>query len=92
MKKVVKFSMIALAVSMVVGCASSSDIEHLQSQIDTLKTSVAQASSDAASAQSAANDAASRAAAAESAANRAAQYAEETARKLDGVFKKSMMK
>ena len=92
MKKVVKLSMIALAVSLVAGCASTSDIENLQSQIDGLKTSVAQASSDAASAQSAANDAASRSAAAESAANRAAQYAQDTNSKLDNLFKKSMMK
>lgn len=92
MKKVVKFSMIALALSFVVGCASTSDIENLQSQIDGLKTSVAQASSDAASAQSAANDAASRAASAEAAANRAAQYAQDTNSKLDSMFKKSMMK
>ena len=92
MKKVVKLSMIALAVSLVAGCASTSDIENLQSQIDGLKTSVAQASSDAASAQSAANDAASRAAAAESAANRAAQYAQDTNSKLDNLFKKSMLK
>ncbi|ASF44673.1 Lpp/OprI family alanine-zipper lipoprotein [Methylovulum psychrotolerans] len=92
MKRVVKLSMVALAVSMVVGCASSSDIDGLQSQIDSLKTSVAQASSDASSAMSAANDASSRAAAAESAANRAAQYAQETSSKLDSMFKKTMMK
>ncbi|KJV05419.1 Lpp/OprI family alanine-zipper lipoprotein [Methylocucumis oryzae] len=92
MKRVVKLSMIALAVSMFAGCASTSDIENLQSQIDSLKSSVAQASSDAASAQSAANDAASRAAAAESAANRAAQYAQETNEKLNDMFKRKMMK
>ena len=48
------------------------EIENLQSQIDGLKTSVAQASSDAQSAQSAAADASAKASAAESAANRAA--------------------
>ena len=92
MKKVIKLSMIALAASLVVGCATNGDIEGLQSQIDGLKTSVAQASSDAAAAQSAAADAASKAAAAESAANRAAQYAQDTNSKLDSMFKKSMMK
>ena len=92
MKKVVKLSMVALVAGLVVGCASTSDIDNLQSQIDGLKTSVAQASSDAASAQSAANDAASRAAAAEAAANRAAQYAQDTSSKLDSMFRKSMMK
>jgi len=92
MKKVIKLSIVALIAGLVVGCASTSDIDNLQSQIDSLKTSVAQASSDAASAQSAANDAASRAAAAEAAANRAAQYAQDTNSKLDSMFKKSMMK
>ena len=67
MKKVIKLSMIAMVASLVVGCATNSDIENLQSQIDGLKTSVAQASSDAQSAQAAA------ARSAESAANRAAQ-------------------
>ena len=73
-----KLSMVALVASLVVGCASTSDVENLQSQIDGLKTSVAQASADAA--------------AAESAANRAAQYAQDTNSKLDSMFKKSMMK
>ena len=92
MKKFVKLAMVALVASVVVGCASTDDIAHLQSQVDGLKTSVAQASADANSAQSAAADAASRAAAAESAANRAAQYAQDTNSKLDSMFKKSMMK
>ncbi|MEQ1543885.1 Lpp/OprI family alanine-zipper lipoprotein [Methyloglobulus sp.] len=85
MKKLVKISMIALAASLVVGCATNSDIENLQTQIDGLKTSVTQASSDAASAQAAATDA-------KAAAERAAQYAQDTNSKLDNMFKKSMMK
>ncbi len=85
MKKLVKMSMIALAASLMVGCATNSDIENLQTQIDGLKTSVAQASSDAASAQAAAADA-------KAAAERAAQYAQDTNSKLDNMFKKSMMK
>ena len=85
MKRLVKVSMIALAASLMVGCATNSDIENLQTQIDGLKTSVAQASSDAASAQSAAADA-------KAAAERAAQYAQDTNSKLDNMFKKSMMK
>ncbi len=85
MKKLMKISMIALAASLVVGCATNSDIENLQTQIDGLKTSVAQASSDAASAQAAATDA-------KAAAERAAQYAQDTNSKLDNMFKKSMMK
>ena len=92
MKRVIKLSMIAMVATLVVGCASTSDIENLQSQIDGLKTSVASASSDAQSALSAANDAAAKAAAAEAAANRAAQYAQDTNSKLDNLFKKSMLK
>ncbi len=84
--------MIAFVASFVVGCATNGDIENLQSQIDTLKTSVAQASSDAASAKSAADAASAQAASAEAAANRAAQYAQDTNSKLDSMFKKSMMK
>lgn len=85
MKRLIKVSMIALAASLVVGCATNSDIENLQTQIDGLKTSVAQASSDAASAQAAAADA-------KASADRAAQYAQDTNSKLDNMFKKSMMK
>lgn len=92
MKRVVKLSMIAMAVSMVVGCASSSDIDNLQSQIDSLKTSVTQASSDASSALSAANNAATSAASAEAAANRAAQAAQDTSFKLDQLHRKNMVK
>jgi murein lipoprotein len=92
MKKVMKLSMVALVASLVVGCASNADIDNLQSQVDSLKTSVAQAASDAASAKNAADAASSQAASAEAAANRAAQYAQDTNSKLDSMFKKSMMK
>ena len=92
MNKALKLTIVAMVASLAVGCASTSDIENLQTQVDDLKSSVSKASSDAASANSAASDAASRAAAAESAANRAASLAEETNSKLDRMFKKSMMK
>lgn len=92
MKKVMKLSFVALLVSLVVGCASTSDVEGLQSQIDGLKTSVASASSDAMSAKAAAESASTKAASAEAAANRAAQFAQDTNSKLDSMFKKSMMK
>ncbi len=85
MKKLMKISMIALAASLMVGCATNSDIENLQTQIDGLKTSVAQASSDAASANAAATAAAADA-------RTAAQAAQDTNSKLDNMFKKSMMK
>jgi hypothetical protein len=51
MKKVMKLSMIALALSLVTACATTSDVENLQSQVDGLNTSSKQASADAASAQ-----------------------------------------
>jgi murein lipoprotein len=92
MNKVIKLSMIALALSLVTACATTSDIENLQSQVNGLDTSVKQASSDAASAQATAADAAAKAAAAEAAANRAAELSEDANNKLDKRFKKSMMK
>ncbi len=85
MKKVIKLSMIALAVSLVVGCATNSDVEGLQSQVNSLDASVKQASADAASAQTTAADATEKA-------NRAAQLSQDANSKLDRKFKRSMMK
>ena len=92
MKNIVKISAVVLAAGLATGCASTSDIDKLQEQIDGLKSQVSTASSDAAQAKQSAADAASKAAAAEAAANRAAQYAQDTNSKLDRMFKKSMMK
>lgn len=92
MKKFAKLSVVALTASLSVGCAMTSDIENLQSQIDDLNTKVSRAASDAASAKSASADASARAAAAEAAANRAASYAQDANSKLDRLFKKTMMK
>ncbi len=88
----VKVSAVILAAGLATGCASTSDIEGLQSQINGLNSQISTASSDAAKAQAAATSAASKAAAAEAAANRAAQYDQDTNSKLDRMFKKSMMK
>ncbi len=90
--KVLKVLAVTLAAGLATGCASTSDIENLQAQIDGLNVKIATASSDAANAQAAATEAATKAAAAEAAANRAAQYAQDTNSKLDRMFKKSMMK
>lgn len=90
--KALKISVIVLAMGLATGCASKSDIDLLQTQIDELKIQVSTASADAASAQSSAADAAAKAESAEAAANRAAQYAQDTNNKLDRMFKKSMMK
>jgi murein lipoprotein len=92
MKKVMKLSMIALALSLVTACATTSDVENLQSQVNGLDTSVKQASADAASAKTTAADAAAKAEAAEAAADRAAQLSQEANNKLDKKFKRSMMK
>ena len=90
--KIVKISAVILAAGLATGCASTSDIENLQEQINGLKGQVSTAASDAAQAKQSAADAATKAAAAEAAANRAAQYAQDTNSKLDRMFKKSMMK
>lgn len=92
MKKVVKLSIFALVFSLVTACATTSDIENLQSQVDGLGSSVKQASADAASAKTTADDAAVKAEAAEAAANRAAQLSQDANSKLDNKFKRSMMK
>ena len=90
--KVLNVLAITLIAGLATGCASTSDIEYLQTQIDGLNTKISTASSNAAKAQAAATEAATKAAAAEAAANRAAQYAQDTNSKLDRMFKKSMMK
>ncbi len=90
--KIVKISAVVLAAGLATGCASTSDIDKLQEQINGLKGQVSTASSDASQAKQSAADAATKAAAAEAAANRAAQYAQDTNSKLDRMFKKSMMK
>lgn len=73
MKKVIKLLMYALALGFVTGCATTSEIEILQSQINGLNASVRQATVDAARAESVATDAALKAEAAEEALNRAAK-------------------
>ncbi|MDT8406284.1 MAG: Lpp/OprI family alanine-zipper lipoprotein [Methylococcales bacterium] len=92
MKKFTTLSVIALVSTLFVGCATNSDIENLQSQIDALNSKVTTVAADASSAKNAAADASARASAAEAAANRAAGYARDTNDKLDRMFKQSMMK
>lgn len=85
MKKVIKISIIALAAGLGSGCATNSDVENLQSQVNGLDSSVKQASADAASAQSKAADATAKA-------EQAAQLSQEANDKLDKRFKRSMRK
>ena len=92
MKKVIKLSMIALAFSLITACATTSDVEDLQSQVNGLNTSVKEASANAASAQTTAADAAAKAEAAKAAASEAAQLSEDANTKLNKKFKRSMMK
>lgn len=92
MNKVIKLSVITLAFGLLAACATTSDVENLQSQVDGLDTSVKQASATAASAQATAAEAAAKAEAAEAAANRAAELSQDTNSKLDNRFKRSMMK
>ncbi len=92
MKKLIKLAMITLAFSLITACATNSDVENLQSQVNGLESSVKQASADASNAQTASADAAEKAAAAETSANRAAQLSQDANAKLNKKFKKSMMK
>lgn len=92
MNKVIKLAIITVALSMLAACASNSDVENLQSQVDGLDASVKQASANAASAQTSASAAAAQAEAAEIAANRAAELSQEANNKLDKRFSKSMRK
>jgi len=84
--------MIALAFSLITACATTSDVEDLQSQVNGLDTSVKQASANAASAQTTAADAAAKAEAAKAAASEAAQLSEDANTKLNKKFRRSMMK
>ncbi len=92
MKKVIKLSLVALVVSLLSACATNSDIENLQAQVNGLDSSAKQASAYANNAQSTAASAAARAQAAEAEANRATALSHEANNKLDRKFKKSMLK
>ena len=92
MNKVIKLSMLTLAFSLVTACATNSDVENLQSQVDGLDASVKQASADSASARTQAASAAAQAESDEAAANRAAELSQEANNKLDEKFRKTMHK
>jgi murein lipoprotein len=92
MLKTIKLSAVMAIAVLAAGCASNSDLEALTSRVGSLENKVATASSDSASAKATAADAAAKAAAAEAAANRAAQYAQDSNKKLDNLFKKTQHK
>ena len=76
---------VVLALAGVTGCATNSDIDSLQAELDRTNATANQAAADAASAK---NDAAAARAAAEA----ARDTAQDTNEKLDRMFKKSMYK
>ena len=92
MIKLLKVSALVLGTSLVVGCASTGDLEKIQADIDGLKAQTAAISAKADSAANDASAAAANAAAATAAANRAADSAAETNQKLDRMLNKAMMK
>jgi len=92
MNTAIKLLMITLTFSLITACASNSDVEDLQSQVNGLDASIKQASANSASAQATAADAAAKAGAAEAAANQAAQLSQDANRKLAKTFKRSMNK
>ncbi|MCF7970060.1 MAG: hypothetical protein K9L22_02705 [Methylococcaceae bacterium] len=99
MIKLLKVSAVVLGASLMVGCASTSDlakvqgdVKQLQADLNTVKVQTASISSKADQAARDASDAAANAAAATAAANRAADTAAETNQKLDRMLNKAMMK
>lgn len=84
--------MISAIVALASGCASTSDVENLQSQIDSLKPVVASAEQHAADAHKVAASAEQHAIAAHAAADKAAQACVDMNSKLDKLFKKSQFK
>lgn len=87
-----KFLVVMASLAMLAGCASTSDIESLQAQIDVLKPKINAVAEDAASAKASAEEAKVRAAAAEVAANKAANSAAQISEKLDRFFQKTQYK
>jgi murein lipoprotein len=88
MRKVFKPATAALAIVLLGGlggCASTSDMNALQAEVDKANAAASQAAADAASAKA-------DAAAARTAAEEARDTAQDTNEKLDRMFKKSMYK
>jgi murein lipoprotein len=90
-KKVIKLSMMTMTLTMIVACATTSDVENLQAQVNALDASVKKLSADAGIVQTTAADAAVKAEAAEEAADRAAKSCKNANRKLKKKHKRSML-
>jgi outer membrane murein-binding lipoprotein Lpp len=92
MMKASKLTVVLMAAGLSVGCASKSDLNALQTQVDGLKAELSSVKSTSDEALAAAQSAESKAASAEAAARRAAAAAEEVNAKLDRGFRKGVMK
>lgn len=98
LKSLLKISAAAASLSFVVGCASQATSD-MQAQVDEAMQMASEAQSTAQSADSkaskalrVANQAQSTAESAQGAANSAQYQADQNTRKIDNMFKKSMMK
>lgn len=89
MMKATKLFVVLLSAGLTVGCASKSDVNHLQTQIDSLKADLTTVKSTAEDALSAAQGAESKASEAAAAARRAESAIND---KLSRGFRKGMMK
>ena len=81
-----------LALAFLAGCASSSDVERLQAQIDSLQPQVVSLSAGVAEAKQNSALALQKASAAEAAAVKAAESCAEINTKLDRLFKHAKLK
>jgi outer membrane murein-binding lipoprotein Lpp len=84
-KQASKMAVVLLSVGLMTGCASKSDLNKLQGQVDDLRGQVAATKNTADQALAVANDANANA-------KRAATAAEAANGKLDRMFQKSMQK
>lgn len=91
MKYLDKIAIVAL-ILFVTGCASTSDLEHVQSQVSELSTKVDLLAVDVSSAKSSAESALAKSSAAETAAVNAEKACKDINSKLDRLFKKTNFK
>ncbi len=93
-KNIRKIGLTALAGALIglSGCATTEQVDNLQSQIDSLKSDVAAARSEAASVSAKADDAIETSNIAVGVANEANRRSIETESKIDRMFKKAMHK
>ncbi len=91
-KKSAKLSLLALCASLTVGCASQSDFDKLQAEVNTLKSRVAAVNTTADEAAAASVAALAAAESAQVTASAAQMAAADANSRIDRMFKRSMMK